>query len=216
MLIELGSLDVIIRMDWLTKYHAVIICDENLVSVPFDNGTLTIRGDGNEDRRDSRTEKKLEKKRLEDVPVFRDFLDLVPEDLPGFPSTRQVKFQINLVPGATPVARAPNRLAYSEIQELSKKDGSFRMYIDYIELNKLTMKNRYPLPRIDDLFDQLQGSSVYSKIDLRSGHHQLRVREDDIPKTAFPLWSLRVSGHAVWFYQRVGGVHESYESGVQA
>ncbi|GJY35396.1 putative reverse transcriptase domain-containing protein [Tanacetum coccineum] len=68
---------------------------------------------------------------------------------------------------------------------VKKKDGSFRMCIDYQELNKLTVKNRYPLPRIDDLFDQLQGSSVYSKIDLRSGYHQLRVRDEDIPKTAF-------------------------------
>ncbi|GJS58033.1 putative reverse transcriptase domain-containing protein [Tanacetum coccineum] len=110
------------------------------------------------------------------------------------------------------VARAPYRLAPSEMQELSnqlqelsdqgfirpstspwgapvlfvkKKDGSFRMCIDYRELNKLTLKNRYPLPMIDDLFDQLQGSSVYSKIDLRSCYHQLRVRDEDIPKTAF-------------------------------
>ncbi|GJX73382.1 putative reverse transcriptase domain-containing protein [Tanacetum coccineum] len=129
-----------------------------------------------------------------------------------YPPTRQVEFQIDLVPGAAPVARAPYRLAPSEMKELSeqlkelsdkgfirpssspwgapvlfvkKKDGSFRMCIDYRELNKLTVKNRYPLPRIDDLFDQLQGSSVYSKIDLRSGYHQLRVREEDIPKTAF-------------------------------
>ncbi|GKB26362.1 putative reverse transcriptase domain-containing protein, partial [Tanacetum coccineum] len=133
-------------------------------------------------------------------------------DLTGLPLTRQVEFQIDLVPGAAPVARAPYRLAPSEMKELSeqlkelsdkgfirpssspwgapvlfvkKKDGSFRMCIDYRELNKLTVKNRYPLPRIDDLFDQLQGSSVYSKIDLRSGYHQLRVREEDIPKTAF-------------------------------
>ncbi|GJT19103.1 putative reverse transcriptase domain-containing protein [Tanacetum coccineum] len=115
---------------------------------------------------------------------------------------------------AAPIARTPYRLAPSEMQELSnqlqeltdrgfirpstspwgapvlfvkKKDGSFRMCIDYRELNKLTIKNRYPLPRIDDLFDQLQGSSVYSKIDLRSGYHQLRVRERDIPKTAFRM-----------------------------
>ncbi|GJS52516.1 hypothetical protein Tco_0625878 [Tanacetum coccineum] len=135
-----------------------------------------------------------------------------PEDLPGIPPTRQVEFQIDLIPGAAPVARAPYRLAPSEMKELSdqlkelsdkgfirpssspwgapvlfvkKKDGSFRMCIDYRELNKLTVKNRYPLPRIDDLFDQLQGSSIYSKIDLRSGYHQLRVREEDIPKTAF-------------------------------
>nr|GFB93871.1 putative reverse transcriptase domain-containing protein [Tanacetum cinerariifolium] len=116
------------------------------------------------------------------------------------------------LPGAAPVARAPYRLAPSEIKELAeqlkelsdkgfirsssspwgapvlfvkKKDGSFRMCIDYQEICKLTVKNRYPLPRIDDLFDQLQGSSIYSKIDLRLGYHQLRVRAEDIPKTAF-------------------------------
>nr|GEV85466.1 retrovirus-related Pol polyprotein from transposon 17.6 [Tanacetum cinerariifolium] len=117
-----------------------------------------------------------------------------------------------MIPDDAPVARAPYRLAPSKLKELSeqlkelsekgfirpssspwgapvlfvkKKDGSFRMCIDYRELNKLTVKNRYPLLRIDDLFDQLQGSSVYSKIDLRSGYHQLRIREEDIPITAF-------------------------------
>ncbi|GJY34479.1 putative reverse transcriptase domain-containing protein [Tanacetum coccineum] len=112
---------------------------------------------------------KSKEKRLEDVPTVRDFPEVFPEDLPGLPPIRQVEFQIDLVPGAAPVARS----------------SSFRMCIDYRELNKLTVKNRYPLPRIDDLFDQLQGSSVYSKIDLRSGYHQLRVRDEDIPKTAF-------------------------------
>ncbi|GJQ93979.1 putative reverse transcriptase domain-containing protein [Tanacetum coccineum] len=157
-------------------------------------------------------EDKSKVKTLDDVPIVQDFLEVFPEDLPGIPPTRQVEFQIDLIPGAAPVARAPYRLAPSEMKELSdqlkelsdkgfirpssspwgapvlfvkKKDGSFRMCIDYRELNKLTVKNRYPLPRIDDLFDQLQGSSVYSKIDLRSGYHQLRVREEDIPKTAF-------------------------------
>ncbi|GKE67724.1 hypothetical protein Tco_1521885 [Tanacetum coccineum] len=138
-------------------------------------------------------EDKSEKKRLEDVPIVRDFPDVFPEDLPGLPPTRQVEFQIDLIPGAAPVARAPYRLAPSEMKELSeqlkelsdkgfirpisspwvasvlffkKKDRSFRMCIDYRELNKLTVKNCYSLPRIDDFFDQLQGSSVYSKIDL--------------------------------------------------
>ncbi|GJS07765.1 putative reverse transcriptase domain-containing protein [Tanacetum coccineum] len=89
------------------------------------------------------------------------------------------------VPGAAPVAHAPYRLAPSQMKELSKKDGSFRMCIDYHELNKLTIKNRYPLPRIDDLFDQLQGLSVYYNIDLLSGYHQLCIKEKDIPITAF-------------------------------
>ncbi|GKA04260.1 reverse transcriptase domain-containing protein, partial [Tanacetum coccineum] len=181
--VPLGSFDVIIGMDWLTKYHGVIICDE-----------------------------KIEGKRLEDVPIVRDFPEVFLEDLPGIPPARQVEFQIDLVPGTAPVAREPYRLAPSEMKELAeqlqelsdkgfirpsslpwgapvlfvkKKDGSFCMCNDYRELNKLTVKNRYPLPRIDDLFDQLQGSSVYTKIDLRSGYHQLRVREEDIPKTAF-------------------------------
>nr|GEY43044.1 putative reverse transcriptase domain-containing protein [Tanacetum cinerariifolium] len=157
-------------------------------------------------------EGKSENKRLENVPIVRDFPKVFPEDLLGLPPTQQVVFQIDLIPGAAPVARAPYRLAPSEMKELSeqleelsdkgfirpksspwgtpvlffkKRDGSFRMCIDYRELNKLTVKNRYPLPRIDDLFDQLQGSSVYSKIELRSGYHQLRVREEDFLKTAF-------------------------------
>ncbi|GKF34651.1 putative reverse transcriptase domain-containing protein, partial [Tanacetum coccineum] len=157
-------------------------------------------------------EDKSKKKRLEDVPIVQYFPEVFPEDLSGLPPTQQVEFQIDLVPGAAPVARAPYRLVPSKMKELSeqlkelsdkcfirpssspwgapvlfvkKKDQSFRMCIDYRELNKLTVKNRYPLLRIDDLFDQLQGSSVYSKIDLRPGYHQLRVREEDIPKTAF-------------------------------
>nr|GEX18403.1 putative reverse transcriptase domain-containing protein [Tanacetum cinerariifolium] len=171
--VPLGSFDVIIGMDWLTKYHGVIICDEKIVRVPFGREML----------------------------IFQ-----------GIPPARQVEFQIDLVPGAAPVARAPYRLAPSEMKKLAKqpqelsdkgfirpnsspwgapvlfvkkKDGSFRMCIDYRELNKLTVKNRYSLPKIDDLFDQLQGSSVYLKMDLRLDYHQLRVREEDIPKTPF-------------------------------
>ncbi|GKD38656.1 putative reverse transcriptase domain-containing protein, partial [Tanacetum coccineum] len=109
----------------------------------------------------------------------------------GLPPPRQVEFRIELVPGATPELSKkgfirPSSLPWgAPVLFVKKKDGSFRMCIDYRELNKLTVKNRYPLPRIDDLFNQLQGSSVYSKIDLRSGYHQLRIREEDIPITAF-------------------------------
>ncbi|GJY43174.1 putative reverse transcriptase domain-containing protein [Tanacetum coccineum] len=185
--IKLGSFDVIIGMDWLSKYHARIICDEKVVHVLIAGETLIIRAQV--------MEKKSDGKRLEDIPVVRKFPEVFLENLPGLPLVRQIEFQIDLIPGAAPVAPAPYRLAPSEMQELSNqlqeladRDGSFRMCIDYRELNKLTVKNRYPLPRIDDLFDQLQGSSVYSKIDLRSGYHQLRVRDEDIPKTAFRTW----------------------------
>ncbi|GJX44978.1 putative reverse transcriptase domain-containing protein [Tanacetum coccineum] len=123
------------------------------------------------------TEDKSKEKRIKDVPIVREFLEVFLEDLPGLQPMRQVKFQIDLVPGVAPVARAPPVLF------VKKKDGSFRMCIDYRELDKLTVKNRYPLLRIDDLFDQLQGLRVYSNIDLRSGYHQLRVREGDILKT---------------------------------
>ncbi|KAJ3704277.1 hypothetical protein LUZ61_007982 [Rhynchospora tenuis] len=149
---------------------------------------------------------------LDTVPVVREFSDVFPEDLPGLPPDREVEFCIELQPGTTPVAKAPYRMAPAELKELKvqleellekgfirpstspwgapvlfvrKKDGTLRLCIDYRELNKVTVPNRYPLPRIDDFFDQLQGSQVYSKIDLRSGYHQLRIRPSDVPKTAF-------------------------------
>ncbi|GKD45309.1 reverse transcriptase domain-containing protein [Tanacetum coccineum] len=237
--IELGSFDVIVGMDWMAEHRAEVVCYEKYIRVPYGNDMLIVQGERSGVKNESRLEvissirtqkyidqgcqvfliqmmkeeeTEIPERRIEDVPVVRDFPEVFPEDLPGLPPTRQVEFHIELIPGAAPVARAPYRLAPAEMKELAeqlkelsdkgfirpssspwgapilfvkKKDGSFRMCIDYRELNKLTVKNRYPLPRIDDLFDQLQGSSIYSKIDLRSGYHQLRVREEDIPKTAF-------------------------------
>ncbi|GJT86624.1 putative reverse transcriptase domain-containing protein [Tanacetum coccineum] len=200
--IELGTFDVIIGMDWLVLHDAVIVCGKKEVHVPLKKRTLVVKGDDG-----------VSRLKVVSCMKVRKYVDrgsyLL---LKSLKRNRQRDFEIELVPGAAPVARAPYRLAPSEMKELArqlqelsdkgfirpssspwgapvlfvkKKDGSFRMCIDYRELNKLTIKNRYPLPRIDDLFDQLQGSSVYSKIDLRSGYHQLRVREKDIPITAF-------------------------------
>nr|GEW38082.1 putative reverse transcriptase domain-containing protein [Tanacetum cinerariifolium]GEX55271.1 putative reverse transcriptase domain-containing protein [Tanacetum cinerariifolium] len=154
--VKLGSFDVIIGMDWFSKYHVVIICDENIIHVSFGSETLIVR-------------------------VF-------PEDLPGIPPTQKVEFQIDLIPGASPIAWVPYRLARSDMKELSNQlqelpdKGFIRP-----SSSPWGAPNRYPLSRIDDLFDQLQGSSIYSKIDLRSSYHQLRVHEEEILKTAFRI-----------------------------
>nr|GEY94711.1 hypothetical protein [Tanacetum cinerariifolium] len=147
--IKLDSFDVVIGMAWLSKYHARIICDEKVVHIPIDSETLIIRAQV--------MEKKSDEKRLEDIPVVREFLELSPKNLPGLPSIRQVEFQIDLIPGAAPVAQSPYRLAPSKMQELPDQ--------------------------LQQLADR--GSSVYSKIDLRSDYHQLRFRDEDIPKIAF-------------------------------
>ncbi|GKB25106.1 putative reverse transcriptase domain-containing protein [Tanacetum coccineum] len=203
--IELVTFDVIIGMDWLAERDAIIICGEKVVRIPYRNKTLIVEGDKGPSRLKviscikahkyiergcqmfvaQVTEKKSKEKRLEDVPVICDFPKVFPDDLPGLPPPRQVEFKIDLVSGVALVARAPYRLAPSEMKELSvqlqellekgfirpsssswgalvlfvkKKDGSFQMCIDYRELNKLTIKNRY---------------------------HQLRIKEEDIPITAF-------------------------------
>nr|GEY62420.1 putative reverse transcriptase domain-containing protein [Tanacetum cinerariifolium] len=200
--IELGTFDVIIGMDWLILHDSVIVCGKKEFYVSLKKRTLVVKVTKNEPT----------ERRLEDVPFIYEFSNVFLEDLLKLPLPRQVEFKIELVPGAAPVARAPYRLAPSEMKELAKqlqelsdkgfirpssspwgapvlfvkkKDGSFRMCIDYRELNKLKIKNCYPLPRIDDVFDLFQGSSVYSKIDLRSGYHQLHVQENDILITVF-------------------------------
>ncbi|KAD0254408.1 hypothetical protein E3N88_44556 [Mikania micrantha] len=229
----LGSFEVVVGMDWLSKNHAEMVCSEKLIRLPLPSGEM-MQVYGEKPCRGLKivscikarkylkkkyfaflahvVEKKPEKKVIGDVSVIRDYPDVFPEDFPGLPPIRQVEFRIDPVPGANPVVKSPYRLAPYEMQELSsqlqelldkgfirpsfspwgapvlfvkKKEGSFRMCIDYRELNKLTIKNKYPLPRIDYLFDQLQGATCFSEIDLRSGYHQLRVNDEDIPKTAF-------------------------------
>ncbi|GJY90443.1 putative reverse transcriptase domain-containing protein [Tanacetum coccineum] len=169
---EHGRFDVIIGMDWLSNYKAEIIFHEKVVRIPLlDDKVLRVLGERPEEKARFLMGAKAGDKKQEEIVVVRDFLEVFPDDLYGLPPIREIEFQIELIPGAMPVAKSPYCLAPSELEEL--------------ELNKLTVKNRYPLPRIDDLFDQLQGSQFFSKIDLRSGYHQLRVHEDDILKTAF-------------------------------
>jgi hypothetical protein len=149
---------------------------------------------------------------IQDIPVVCEFPDVFPEDLPGLPRERNVEFVIELKPSTTPISRRLYRMPPNELAELKtqlqdllekgfirpssspwgcpaifvkKKDQTLRMCMDYRPLNEVTIKNKYPLPRIDILFDQLTGARVFSKIDLRSGYHQIRIRPKDIPKTAF-------------------------------
>ncbi|GJX23696.1 hypothetical protein Tco_0228141 [Tanacetum coccineum] len=196
-----GSFDVIVEMDWLSKLRAKIVCYEKIVQIPLSNGEILEvhreRPEGN--------------MKLEGIPVVRNFPSVFLEELLGLPLFCEVEFHIDLIPKAMHIEKSPYRLAPTEMQELSnqlkqlqdkgsirtssspwgasvlfvkKRYGLFHMCIDYQEPNKLTIKNRYPLHKIDDLFDLLQGSRYFLKIDLRSGYHQLRVRKEDIPKTA--------------------------------
>ncbi|GJS49974.1 putative reverse transcriptase domain-containing protein [Tanacetum coccineum] len=173
-----GSFDVIIGMDWLSQHKAVIVCHDKVVEIPVEDGRiLRVHGERAVGITKALKSAKEDEPKLNDIPVVREFEDVFPEDLSGLPPQRQVEFRIDLVPGATPIAKSPYRLAPSEMQELSgqlqelqdkgfirpshspwgapvlfvkKKDGSLRMCIDYRELNKLTVKNRYPSLDVKD------------------------------------------------------------------
>ncbi|GJS28732.1 putative reverse transcriptase domain-containing protein [Tanacetum coccineum] len=176
---QLVEIDMVIKgMDWLSNYKAKIIYHEKVVRIPLPDGkVLRVLGERPEEKARFLMGAKAGDKKQEEIVVVRDFPEVFLDDLSGLPPIREIEFRIELTPRAMSVAKSHYRLTPSELEEL--------MCIDYRELNKLTVKNRYPLPRIDDLFDQLKGSQFFSKIDLRSGYHQLRVHEDDIPKTTF-------------------------------
>ncbi|XP_027913892.1 uncharacterized protein LOC114173604 [Vigna unguiculata] len=160
----------------------------------------------------AKPEKKSALEMIQNIPIVNEYADVFPDEVPGLPPSRDIDFSIDLVPGAGPVSMTPDRMAPAELTKLKKqiedllekkfirpsaspwgapvllvkkKDGSSRLCVDYRQLNKLTIKNKYPLPRIDDLLDQLKGAGIFSKIDLRSGYHQILVKPEDVQKTAF-------------------------------
>nr|CAD40075.1 OSJNBa0085C10.28 [Oryza sativa Japonica Group] len=207
-LLESKDLDVILGMDWLARHKGVIDCANKKVTLTsYDGRVVTVHALSSESLRS-----RLNQITLEEIPIVREYPDVFPDDLPGMPPKRDIEFRIYLVPGTAPIHKRPYRMAANELAEVKrqvddllqkgyirpssspwgapvifveKKDHTQRMCVDYRALNDLTIKNNYPLPRIDDLFDQLKGATVFSKIDLRSGYHQLRIKEEDIPKTAF-------------------------------
>ncbi|KAK7278988.1 hypothetical protein RJT34_24029 [Clitoria ternatea] len=208
----LRNLDVILGLDWLAANHVMVNCyrksivfsqeldTKDMVSDVSATYVILFASEGRYNLLPS------------DIPIVCEFPDVFPEEIPELPPSREIDFFIDLIPGAEPVSRAPYRMSSVELAEVKKqvnellekgfirlsaspwgapvllvkkKDGSMWMCIDYRQLNKLTIKNKYPLPWIDDLLDQLRGAVVFSKIDLRSGYHQIRVKSEDIPRTAF-------------------------------
>jgi hypothetical protein len=209
--INLEGTDVILGMDWMTLHKVVLDISDRVVEInspmvghttlylPFKDGTnscayVTVISP------------------LEEIPVVCEYPDVFPDELPGMPPDRDVEFVIELQPGTTPISKRPYRMPPKKLAELKnqlqelldkgyirpssspwgcpalfvkKKDGSLRLCVDYRPLNAATIKNKYPLPRIDVLFDQLAGAKVFSKINLHSGYHQIKIRPCDIPKTAF-------------------------------
>ncbi|XP_075483634.1 uncharacterized protein LOC142523788 [Primulina tabacum] len=225
--------NIILEVDWSAKNNAIVDCKGKKVKLITPNQEKVMYQGKSKKRKSllsvsqawramksgediyltmvSEVKEEVDLK-MEDIPIVREFPDVIPEELSATVPNREVEFEINLVLGAAPMSKAPYRMAPAELKELKeqlkelldkrqirpsvspwgapvlfvkKKDASMRLYIDYRELNKITIKNRYPLTRIDDLFDQLKGAAVFSNLDLRTGYHHLKVRVEDISKTAF-------------------------------
>lgn len=208
-IIDSASLYVILGMDWLSQHLGQIDCAKKFITLTSPSGEQV----GISPKLQEPHLYALEAKptlEIHEVPVVCDFVDVFPEELPGMPPIRDIEFVIELLPGTAPISKRPYRMPPNELEELKKqlgelqekgfirpssspwgcpvifvkkKDKTLRMCVDYRPLNAVTVKNKYPLPRIDDLFDQLTGARVFSKIDLRLGYHQVRIRPEDIPKT---------------------------------
>jgi hypothetical protein len=208
MVLDTKGIDVILGMETLVRWGVRIDCAQRTVHLSAPDGQeVTVSAS-----EPSGILCQMEARPTDGIHVVSEFPDVFPDDLPGMPPDRDIEFSIDLLPGTAPIAKRPYCMAPIEHEEVKKtidellakgyigcnfspwafpvllvekKDGAKRMCVDYRDLNAVTIKNKHPLPRIEDLFYQLQGACVFSKIDLRSGYHQLKIRPEDIPKTAF-------------------------------
>jgi hypothetical protein len=210
-IIKLGSMDVILGMEWMNQHKVILDISDRVVEINSPTVGHTTLYLPFRDGIDSCAYVTIIPS-LDEIPVVCEYPDVFPDELPGMPLDRDVEFVIELQPGTAPISKRPHRMPPKELAELKtqlqelldkgyirpssspwgcptlfvkKKDGSLRMCVDYRPLNAVTIKNKYPLPQMDVLFDQLAGAKVFSKIDLRSGYHQIKIRPCDIPKTAF-------------------------------
>jgi hypothetical protein len=206
------GIDVILGMNWMSQNRVLIDTSTRVVMLrdPTDQKGFLVQLPQKINL--SSEVHAVQAKSIADIPVVCEFTDVLPDDLPRLPPDRDVDFKIELLPGTTPISRRPYRMPPNKLAELKvqlnkllkkeqihpslspwgcpaifvkKKDQSLRMCLHYRPLNAVTVKNKYPLPRIDILFDQLSKAKVFSKIDLGSGYHQIKIRPEDVPKTTF-------------------------------
>jgi hypothetical protein len=199
--LDFKGIDIILGMDWLRKYDGVILCTKRAIRLTKEDGTIVEFSAAIPVEQVSLLNK-VQGASLDEIGIVREYPDVFPEELPGMPPNRDIEFMIELLPGTPPISKRPYNMLVNELVELKKqiaelqskgfirpssspwgapvlfmekKDGTQRMCVDYCSLNEVTIKNKYPFPRIEDLFDQMKGPSVFSKIDLRSRYHQLKI-----------------------------------------
>jgi hypothetical protein len=244
-LLDSRGIDIILGMDWLSKYDRGNQCARKAVRLTKKDGTTVEFIAMVQPDQDSMLNQ-TKAAALEDIRVVQEYHDVFPEELPGMPPDRDIELLIELLRGTPPISKRSYRMPVNELVELKKqivklrakgsirpssspwgahvlfvekKDGTQWMCVDYRSLNEVTIKNKFPRPRIEGLFDQMKGASVFSKIDLRSGYHQLRIRESDISKTAFCTWyglyeytvmSFRLTNAPVYFMYLMNKVFMEY------
>jgi hypothetical protein len=244
-LLDSKDIDIILGMDWLRKYDRVIQCVKRTVRLTKEDG-ITVEFVAVAQSNQISMLNQMKVTVLEEIRVVQEYPDVFSEDLSDMPPDRDIEFFIELLHGTTPISKRSYMMPVNELVKLKKQiaelqakgficpssspwgapilfvektDGTQQMCVDYQFLNEVTIKNKYPLPRIEDLFDQMKGASVFSKIDLRSGYHQLKIRELDIPKTTFrtryglyeyTVMSFRLTNASAYFMYLMNKVFMEY------